>query len=243
MTLRSPASPPTVVPGGPATPPARRDPVPAPLVDAAPATTDEDDLDIDGEPDRRGPRGHVRDGHPQRPRRHEARARRRGHGRGAAGDGRPAAWRHGGGRRGPVEPVEGRGPGPGRSPGSPSPCSSGPTASSTAGAAPPPAAAGRLGLGAPAPTVDLAKVGTLMEALSADPADVETLLALGDEYYNGGEFDDGGRLVRQDARRSTPTTSRRSWPAARSTSTSATPPRPRRRWKKVLALEPENVEA
>ena len=53
--LRSPASPPTVVPGGPATPPARRGPAPVetpvePMAVAAAAADEAEGLDIEGEP-------------------------------------------------------------------------------------------------------------------------------------------------------------------------------------------------
>ena len=58
-----------------------------------------------------------------------------------------------------------------------------------------------MGAGAPAPTdvaqatqaapaVDMAKIATLMQKLQANPSDVESLLALGDEYYFGNQFDD-----------------------------------------------------
>lgn len=72
--------------------------------------------------------------------------------------------------------------------------------------APAPTQAAQAGAGAP--SVDLNKVGRLMAALEADPQDIETLLALGNEYYNGMEYETAA-----------------SW------------------FDKVLAIEPENLKA
>jgi len=58
------------------------------------------------------------------------------------------------------------------------------------------------------PAVDAAKVGALMEKLAADPKDTVTLLALADEYYAGQQFEQAGDFL-----------------------------------DKLLAIEPENVQA
>jgi len=59
-----------------------------------------------------------------------------------------------------------------------------------------------------APAVDVAKISTLMEKLAANPKDTETLLALANEYYGGGQYADAGNWL-----------------------------------DKLLAIEPENVKA
>ena len=190
--LMSPASPPSVVPGGPATPPARRGPAPA-VAPVEPLADEADELDIEGEPSVEDlaalyamvtPSAHD-DMKPQsRP-------------------ARPAAT-----------PV----PAPARAAAmapalqvAPAPAEStiwkklflgGLTAVLAVGlfvginfvvngsaVKADPNASQVAQAPASAPVVDEAKVAGLMAKIQANPEDVESLLALGNEFYNGGQFD------------------------------------------------------
>ena len=190
--LMSPASPPSVVPGGPATPPARRGPAPA-VAPVEPLADEADELDIEGEPSVEDlaalyamvtPSAHD-DMKPQsRP-------------------ARPAAT-----------PV----PAPARAAAmapalqvAPAPAEStiwkklflgGLTAVLAVGlfvginfvvngsaVKADPNASQVAQAPASAPVVDEAKVAGLMAKIQANPEDIESLLALGNEFYNGGQFD------------------------------------------------------
>ena len=190
--LMSPASPPSVVPGGPATPPARRGRAPA-VAPVEPLADEADELDIEGEPSVEDlaalyamvtPSAHD-DMKPQsRP-------------------ARPAAT-----------PV----PAPARAAAmapalqvAPAPAEStiwkklflgGLTAVLAVGlfvginfvvngsaVKADPNASQVAQAPASAPVVDEAKVAGLMAKIQANPEDIESLLALGNEFYNGGQFD------------------------------------------------------
>jgi len=190
--LMSRASPPSVVPGGPATPPARRGPAPA-VAPVEPLADEADELDIEGEPSVEDlaalyamvtPSAHD-DMKPQsRP-------------------ARPAAT-----------PV----PAPARAAAmapalqvAPAPAEStiwkklflgGLTAVLAVGlfvginfvvngsaVKADPNASQVAQAPASAPVVDEAKVAGLMAKIQANPEDIESLLALGNEFYNGGQFD------------------------------------------------------
>ena len=177
--LRSPTRPPRVEPGGPATPPARRDPLPAAAPDA------EDDIDGDVGADDDGyealyasvtPSAHPDMGPDHR--RKVGTGQLQGTGpvtTPAASDG--GIWKKvvlgavgiataagllflGYNLNGGIIPAA-------------------PTASPDTAAA-------------SAPVVDQAKVATLMEKIQADPSDTATMLALADEFYAGGDYASAG---------------------------------------------------
>jgi hypothetical protein len=197
--LMSPASPPSVVPGGPATPPARRGPDPVDLEPQPPAdaTADEPDLEIEGEPtadDLAALYAMVT------PSAHEdMKPRAKATPVAGAAAPRPAA--------GKATATAGKTPAPAAAPGATQPnvwkglflgtigvvllaavalganalingAVAAPTATDVAQASP----------GAPA--IDQAKVSALMSQYQADPTDEATLLALADEFYAGGMYED-----------------------------------------------------
>ncbi len=95
---------------------------------------------------------------------------------------------------------------------------------------------------ASAPAVDLAKIGTLMEKLSANPKDTVTLMGLANEYYAGEQFTDAGNWldkvlaiepenVQALLARGAVSFNLNDLSTAEST------------WKKVVAIDPKNVEA
>ena len=92
-----------------------------------------------------------------------------------------------------------------------------------------------------APAVDQAKVAALMAKFQADPKDTQTLLALADEFYAGGQFETSAtwldKLLAVDPKHIQGLLARGAvyfnlvdLPSAEST------------WKKVAVLEPDNVE-
>ena len=92
------------------------------------------------------------------------------------------------------------------------------------------------------PAVDEAKVAGLMERIAADPKDIEALLDLGNEYYNGMQFDTAAtffdRVLGVDPKHIQGLLARGAVyfnlnDLANAEST----------WKKVVAIDPENVEA
>ena len=175
-TLRSPSRPPVVVPGGPATPPARRASRPAATPEPATPDADEaddlDDVDEDEDVDLDDLYASVTpSAHSDMRGDRKARTTRPVPSAAAA----PAAanpWKRlviGGGVLALAAVlaigayvIGGSGNG------------------GTAVVTPAPSASG--------PSVDLAKVGALMQTLQASPKDTVTLLALGDEYYAGQDF-------------------------------------------------------
>ena len=190
--LMSPASPPSVVPGGPATPPARRGPAPA-VAPVEPLADEADELDIEGEPSVEDlaalyamvtPSAHddmKPQSRPARPAATPVPAPARAAAMAPALQVAPAPaestiWKKlflGGLTAvlavvlivGVNFVVNG------------SPAKADPNASQVAQAP------------ASAPVVDEAKVAGLMAKIQANPEDVESLLALGNEFYNGGQFD------------------------------------------------------
>jgi tetratricopeptide (TPR) repeat protein len=252
--LRSPASPPTVVLGGPATPPARRGPAPAaPQVPAAAAAAvtavdadETDDLDIEGEPDAEDLAAlyamvtpSVHDDMKPIARRAEApraaqppaapRARTA-----AAATAAPALaaesnpWKRvtiaGGVLIAAVALFVGvnaivNGGVPGTMP----------AAANVAQATP------------TAPAVDEAKVADLMAKYQANPKDTATLMALGDEFYMGGQFETAGtwldKLLAIEPENVTALLARgAAYYNLNDVANAETT------WKKVIAIEPDNVE-
>ena len=188
--LRSPTRPPRVEPGGPATPPARRDPIPEAAPDVADDTSDEGD-DFEALYASVTPSAHSDMGPDRR------RAARNVEPQLSAALAAPAAdggiWKKlflGGVAIAAAAAILviginlGGGGAPGDDPG----------ASAVAQAS--------------APAIDEAKVADLMAKLQANPDDTATLLALANEFYAGEEYDVAGTWL-----------------------------------DKVLALEPENIEA
>jgi hypothetical protein len=193
--LRSPASPPTVVPGGPATPPARRGPAPeAEALGEGPAA-DAEDLQIEGEPSVEDLAALYAMVTPS-----------------AHDDMKPDAKRA---KPGVAQPAQA----PAAAAVTPATLAAPPTGASNIWkriviGAVGIAAVAAIAFGANllvngggngtsaasqvaqatsgAPTVDLAKVGGLMTRLQSNPDDIDALLALGTEYYNGGEFETAG---------------------------------------------------
>jgi len=177
--LRSPSRPPAVVPGGPATPPARRASAPAvapaSIVEATDEADEDEDVDLDDLYASVTPSAHT-------DMRGDHKAKRGAVGAipGAVLVGQaPAAnpWKRiviGGGVLAIAAVLAigayalGGGGGSG----------------GTAHVSPSAAASG--------PTVDMAKVQTLMTTLQANPKDIATLLALGDEYYAGEDYTTAG---------------------------------------------------
>ena len=190
--LMSPASPPSVVPGGPATPPARRGPAPA-VAPVEPLADEADELDIEGEPSVEDlaalyamvtPSAHddmKPQSRPARPAATPVPAPARAAAMAPALQVAPAPaestiWKKlflGGLTAvlavglfvGVNFVVNG------------SAVKADPNASQVAQAP------------ASAPVVDEAKVAGLMAKIQANPEDIESLLALGNEFYNGGQFD------------------------------------------------------
>jgi hypothetical protein len=185
--LRSSTRPPTVVPGGPATPPARRGPVPAaPAVVATEVPADEAETDPD---DLEALYASVT------PSAHRDMA--------ADAKATPRLPKRGTGATTTVVPV------------SASPASPGPwkkialglvgiaavvgilfVANNLGGGGTPAAAgtgAGDTAQASPSgPAVDLAQVQTLMTKLQANPSDTATMQALGDLYYQGSDYQTAG---------------------------------------------------
>lgn len=195
--LRSSTRPPTVVPGGPATPPARRGPAPAaPAIEATDETADADsDEDLEALYASVTPSAH-RDM--------------------LSGKRQAAAVATGQGSRKHVRTAQGRtvvapvaAPQPAAGPwkkiaiglvgiaavagilfagynlgGGGSPASAG-TGGNAAQASP------------SGPTVDMAQVQALMTKLQANPKDVATLQALGDQYFTGADFAQAGQFYDQ----------------------------------------------
>jgi tetratricopeptide (TPR) repeat protein len=190
--LMSPASPPTVVPGGPATPPARRGPAPAVAPDEPVAEAmDDEDPEIEGEPDVEDlaalyamvtPSAHD-DMRPQaKPARPAAPAPRptRASARAGATTAPPTpastnVW------KGLFLGVVGIGLVAGLLVGINALVNALPGGTVQA------SQVAQASSGAPA--VDEAKVADLMAAYQADPADQATLLALADEFYAGALYD------------------------------------------------------
>jgi tetratricopeptide (TPR) repeat protein len=185
--LRSSTRPPTVVPGGPATPPARRDPVPAaPAVEATAVPADEavaDPDDLDALYASVTPSAH----------------------RDMAADAKAT----------PRPPRRGKAAATMVAPAAAPPASSGPWKKIALGVVGIAAVVGVMfvvynlgGGGSPAaagtgsgdtaqaspsgPTVDLAQVQTLMTKLQANPSDTATMQALGDLYYQGADYTTAG---------------------------------------------------
>jgi tetratricopeptide (TPR) repeat protein len=199
--LKSPARPPVVVPGGPATPPARRGPAPADVpVETVEALEADDELDIDGEPDVEDlaalyamvtPSAHA-DMLPDA-RRQKAKAQPRGP------QAQPAA-----GPRPAVRPAVAAAPAPGgtnvwkaivlaaASLGVVAVLVVGGIWVFNRGAVAAPGASAGAQASSDAPVVDMAKVGELMQKLQANPKDIDSLLALGTEYYAGGDMQTAG---------------------------------------------------
>lgn len=174
--LRSPTRPAAVVPGGPATPPARRDPVPA---GPPPVADDLDDLEAGGEPDAEDlaalyasvtPSAHSDMG-PDRSRRKKARRRAAAP---VAAVPQPAGgdpWKKvalGGMGLALVIGVA--------------------FAGFALGGGGTPAASQAPQAVATPPAIDQSKVTALMEQLQANPDDPATLLSLADEFYAGGQY-------------------------------------------------------
>ena len=252
--LMSPASPPAVVPGGPATPPARRglDPETTALASgsAAPADTTTpadaadalDDLDIEDEPDVEDlaalyaavtPSAHE-DMAPDvaklrtKKQRREARAAAAAAVPLAAPPAGPNWWKRialGGAAViavfavgfGANSLVNGGGNGT-------------PAASQVAQAT------------SDVPSVDLAKISALMATLNEKPDDLETLLALGNEYYNGQEFETAAnwfdKVLAVDPEHIEGLLARGAVSFNLGDSANA-----EKLWKQVVGIDPDNVEA
>jgi Flp pilus assembly protein TadD len=261
--LRSPASPPTVVPGGPATPPARRGPAPAgPAAEAAAVTAiaadaavedaETDDLDIEGEPTAEDLAAlyamvtpSVHDDMKPVARRPAAVA---------APVAAPAHLRTGNASRAKAAAVAAP---------APAATSDGPwkriviaggvlaaavalfvgvnaIVNSGVPSTMPPATAVAEATIAP-PVVDEAKVADLMAKFQANPSDTETLMALGDEFYMGGQFETAGtwfdKLLAIEPGNVTALLARgASYFNLDDTANAETT------WMKVVAVDPDNVE-
>ncbi len=194
--LMSPASPPTVVPGGPATPPARRGPAPAVVPEEPVAEAmDDADLEIEGDPSAEDlaalyamvtPSVHddmKPKGRPARPVAQPAPAPRRtkSSARAAAAVATPAQPAPANVWKGLFLGVVGIGLVGGLLFGINA------LVNNLGGATP--AASQVAQATSAAPAVDEAKVADLMAAYQADPTNQETLLALADEFYAGGLYD------------------------------------------------------
>jgi cytochrome c-type biogenesis protein CcmH/NrfG len=191
--LMSPASPPAVVPGGPATPPARRGPHPA-VTPVEASATDVEALDIEGEPSAEDfaalyamvtPSAHD----DMKPDARQSRASVTQPAQTPAAAAVPTmlaapptgasnVWKRIVIGALGVAVVVG--------------IAFGANAVVNGGGGGTPAASQVAQATSGAPTVDLAKVGGLMTRLQANPNDIDALLALGTEYYNGGDFETAG---------------------------------------------------
>ena len=193
--LMSPASPPTVVPGGPATPPARRGPAPAePPAEPVAEAMDDADPEIEGDPSAEDlaalyamvtpsahedmkPKGKAATPIAQpapAPRQTKSSAR-------AAAAATPPASAPANVWKGLFLGVVGIGLVGGLLFGINA------LVNNLPGGTPAASQVAQASSGAPA--VDEAKVADLMSAYQADPTDQETLLALADEFYAGGLYD------------------------------------------------------
>jgi hypothetical protein len=236
--LMSPASPPTVVPGGPATPPARRGPAPA-AAPVEPTTDDAEALDIEGEPDLEDlaalyamvtPSAHD-DMKPDARRVKPAAAPPAPdaalNATPATAAGEPNIWKRIVIGAVGIAAVVGIAFGVNT------------IVNGNALGAPAPSQVAQASSGAP--TVDLAKVGDLMTRLQANPKDIEALLLLGTEYYNGGEFETAGnwfdKVLAIEPENVEGLLARGAvfFNLADLASAETT-------WKKVVAIDPENVE-
>ena len=92
-----------------------------------------------------------------------------------------------------------------------------------------------------APAVDLAKISDLMQKLSANPNDTATLLDLANEYYAGGEYDVAGqwldKVLALDPKNVQALLARGAVSFNLGDNTSA-----EKTWQQVVALDPKNVE-
>jgi tetratricopeptide (TPR) repeat protein len=253
--LMSPASPPAVVPGGPATPPARRgldveeaaspaSPDAAPVDTTATTATTAidalDDLEIDDEPDVEDlaalyaavtPSAHA-DMAPDAARLRTKKQRREARAAAAtplaAPPSAPNWWKRvalGGAAViaifavgfGANSLVNGGGSGA-------------PAASQVAQAS------------SGVPSVDLNKISGLMATLNEKPDDIETLLALGNEYYNGQEFETAAnwfdKVLAVDPEHVEGLLARGAVYFNTGDSVSA-----EKLWKQVVGIDPDNVEA
>ncbi len=226
--LRSPTRPPRVEPGGPATPPARRDPLPEAVPDVDDETSDADD-DFEALYASVTPSAHSDMG-PDRKR--KARPAQVRSGAAVATVAPPAAaggiWKKlvlgavgiaaAAGLLFIGYNLNGAGVNPG------------------AGTASPDSAA------ASAPVVDQAKVAALMEKIQADPTDTATMLALADEFYAGEDYASAGtwldKLLALDPKnvgallaRGAASFNLGDLPAAQDA------------WDQVVTIDPKNVEA
>ena len=226
--LRSPTRPPRVEPGGPATPPARRDPLPEVAPDVPDDIDDEGD-DFEALYASVTPSAHSDMG-PDRKR--KARPAQVRSGAAVATVAPPAAvggiW-----KRlvlGAVGVVAATGllfigynlNGAGAIPG--------------AGTASPDSAA------ASAPVVDQAKVAALMEKIQADPSDTATMLALADEFYAGEDYASAGtwldKLLALDPKNVDALLARGAASFNLGDLVAA-----KDVWSQVVAIDPKNVEA
>ena len=182
--LRSPASSPSVVPGGPATPPARRGPAPA-AAPVEPVADVTDELDIEGEPSAEDlaalyamvtPSVHD----DMKPQGKRARPVAPAPTRAAAPLAAPVAAESNIWKKlflGGVTAIAAVG------------LFFGVNAIVNGTPAATPGASQVAQASSAVPAVDEAKVGELMARINADPKDIEALLDLGNEYYNGAQFD------------------------------------------------------
>ncbi|HYO44324.1 MAG TPA: tetratricopeptide repeat protein [Candidatus Limnocylindrales bacterium] len=239
--LMSPASPPTVVPGGPATPPARRGPTPVAVV---PADASEDVSEVDdedGEPDAEAlaalyasvtPSAHE----DMKPAARKARAPREtpaaalapaGVATSAAAPARGNVWKQIVLGTVAIAVVVGIGLGV--------------NTIVNGGIQGAPAATAVAQASSGAPAVDMAKVGGLMEQLQANPNDIDALLALGTEFYAGNEMETAGnwfeKVLAIEPKHIDALLARGAvyFNIGDLTNAEAT-------WKKVVAIEPDNVE-
>jgi tetratricopeptide (TPR) repeat protein len=93
-----------------------------------------------------------------------------------------------------------------------------------------------------APSVDLNRISTLMETLNENPEDIETLLALGNEYYNGQEFETAAnwfdKVLAVDPEHVEGLLARGAVSFNLGDSANA-----EKLWKQVVGIDPDNVEA
>ncbi len=239
--LKSPASPPTVVPGGPATPPARRGPAPEAAASAEIPAEALEDVEIEGEPSVEDlaalyamvtPSAHD-DMKPDTRRPKAAPLRQEARPMPAAAIAATAPPAGGNiwkrivlGSVGIVVVVG---------------IAFGANMVVNGGAKAVPEASVAADASSGAPVVDMAKVGTLMQKLQADPEDVDTLLALGTEFYAGGDMATAGSWFDKvlainpkhiDALLARGATYFNDGDLANAEAT----------WQKVVVIEPDNVE-
>ena len=262
--LRSPARPPTVVPGGPATPPARRDPVAdvwaapvaaEPLVDEVPASvssvddTDTEDMDALFASVTPGAHRDMTSG---------GKAAKAAYPVAAAATGAPPKTKTvhrqtGSARVQPAAPVV-----------APAPSSAGPwkavavfatgalvvalmafvivplvfnmSSSGTGGTANASASP------AASSGIDMAQVATLMQKITANPSDIASLQSLGDLYYGGGDYASAGtfydKLLAIDPKNIKGLLARGAVYYNTSDMAGA-----KKSWDAVVVIDPKNVEA